>query len=326
MKKSNFKNQNFTLGRLGKSGLQLLKKTYFEWKTGSAPKMAAAISFYTVFSMVPLFMIALAIIGFCFGAEDSRRELFSKIAGIIGESGANSVESIVTVAAQYQFSGALPILIAVATLLIGASGLFIELQSALNSVWNVRRVKGLGIVAFLKTRLLSFAMVLGIGFLLLVSLIASVAIGALGNLLGGSLCGHEFGLDIINFLLSLGLITLLFALIYKILPDIVVGWRPVVVGGFIASVFFNVGKFFLGFYLSHSHIATLYGVPGSLMVVLMWVYYSAQILFFGAEASGVYAAMFGPPLKPAKDSHFVAKAEIEILHLLGKGKKGTVRK
>lgn len=274
--------------------------------------MAAAISFYTIFSMVPLFMIALAIAGFCFGADAARHELFQRLGGLIGESGSKSVESMVTVAAQHQASGVVATIIAAVTLLIGASGLFIELQSALDSVWNVKRVEAWGVVAFLKTRLLSFAMVLGIGFLLLVSLIASVAISALGSLLGGLFAGQDLVLNVVNFLLSLGLIALLFTLIYKILPDVVVRWRAVAVGGFIAGLLFNAGKFLLGFYLTHSNITTLYGVPGSLMVVLMWVYYSAQILFFGAEATGVYATLFDARLKPDKGSRFIIEPKVRL--------------
>jgi membrane protein len=292
-----------------KNVFQLLKKTYFAWIGGSAQKMAAAISFYIIFSMVPLFMIALAIAGFCFGADVAHHELFNRLADLIGESAAKSIESIVTVAAQHQSSGILATIVAASTLLIGASGLFIELQSALNSISNVKSVQGWRVWAFLKTRLLSFAMVLGIGFLLLVSLIASVAIAALGNLLGGFFAGQELFLIIVNFLLSLGMVTLLFALIYKILPDVVVGWRAVTVGGFIAAVLFNVGKFLLGFYLTRSNIATLYGIPGSLMVTLLWVYCSSQILFFGAEATGVYAASINGRLHPTKGSRFIAEAK-----------------
>jgi|SRR5665213_743271 len=295
-----------------KNAFELLKKTYFAWINGSAQKMAAAISFYTIFSMVPLFMITLAIAGFCFGADAARRELFERLSGFIGESGSKSVESLVTVAAQHQASGTMATIIAAVTLLIGASGLFIELQSALDSVWNVKRVEEWGMGAFLKTRLLSFAMVLGIGFLLLVSLIASVVISALGSLLGGLLTGQDLVLSVVNFLLSLGLITFLFTLIYKILPDVLVRWRVVAVGGLIAAVLFNVGKFLLGFYLTNSDITTLYGVPGSLMVVLMWVYYSAQILFFGAEATGAYAALFDASIKPAKGSRFITEPQVSL--------------
>jgi membrane protein len=295
-----------------KNVFQLLKKTFFAWINGSAQKMAAAISFYTIFSMVPLFMIALAIAGFCFGADAARRELFSRLAGLIGESAAQSVESMVTLAAQHQTSGTLATLVAASTLLIGASGLFIELQTALDSVSNVKHVEEWGVMAFLKTRLLSFAMVLGIGFLFLVSLIASLAISALGNLLGGLFSGQELFLNSVNFLLSLVLVTVLFALIYKILPDVVVRWRAVAVGGFIAAVLFNAGKILLGFYLTHSNIATLYGAPGSLMVILLWVYYSSQILFFGAEATGAYAALFGARLQPAKGSRRVTQAKIKL--------------
>src|ERR1700722_15007577 len=241
---------------------RLLKKTYLEWMGGSAQKMAAAISFYTIFSMVPLFMIALAVAGFCFGEDAARRELFARLSSFIGEDASKAVEGMVTVAAQNTTQGTIATIVAAGTLLIGASGLFIELQSALNSVWNVKRVQAWGVVEFLKTRLLSFAMVLGIGFLLLVSLIASAVIAALGNFLGGLLSGQELILNGINFLLSLGAITFLFALIYKILPDVVVRWKAVVVGGLIASVLFNVGKFFLGLYLTRSNIATLYGLPG----------------------------------------------------------------
>ena len=269
--------------RFFKNVFELLKKTCFAWINGSAQQMAAAISFYTIFSMVPLFMIALAVAGFCFGEDEARRELFARLSSFIGEAAAKGVESMVTLAAKNPSGGTVATIIAAGTLLVGASGLFIELQSALNSVWNVKRVQAWGMVAFLKTRLLSFAMVLGISFLLLVSLIASAAIAALGSFLGGLLTGQVLILNGIHFLLSLGAITLLFALIYKILPDVLVRWRAVAVGGFIAALLFNIGKFFLGLYLTQSNIATLYGLPGSLMVVLMWVYYSAQIFFFGQK-------------------------------------------
>jgi membrane protein len=294
-----------------KNVFELLKKTYSEWMGGSAQKMAAAISFYTIFSMVPLFMIALAVAGFCFGEDAARRELFSRLSSFIGEAAAKSVESMVTVAARNPSSGTIATIIAAGTLLIGASGLFIELQSALNSVWNVKRVQAWGVVEFLKTRLLSFAMVLGIGFLLLVSLIASAAIAALGGFLGGFLSDPGLILNGINFLLSLGAITLLFALIYKILPDVVVRWNAVAVGGFIAALLFNIGKFFLGLYLTRSNIATLYGMPGSLMVVLMWVYYSSQILFLGAEATKSYVALFGGGQQPEKGSRLVTEPRIK---------------
>ena len=295
-----------------KNVFQLLKKSFFAWINGSAQKMAAAISFYTIFSMVPLFMIALAIAGFFFGADAAGHELFSRLASLIGESAAKSVESMVTIAAQHPSSGTLATIVAASTLLIGASGLFIELQTGLNSVSNVKHVQEWGVMAFLKTRLLSFAMVLGIGFLLLVSLIASVAISALGNLLGGLFAGQELFLNIVNFLLSLGIVTILFALIYKVLPDVVVRWRAVAVGGFIAAVLFNSGKFLLGFYLTHSDIATMYGAPGSLMVILLWVYYSSQILFFGAEATGAYAALFDVREQPAKGSRRVTQVKIKL--------------
>jgi len=297
--------------RFFKNVFELLKKTCFAWINGSAQQMAAAISFYTIFSMVPLFMIALAVAGFCFGEDEARRELFARLSSFIGEAAAKGVESMVTLAAKNPSGGTVATIIAAGTLLVGASGLFIELQSALNSVWNVKRVQAWGMVAFLKTRLLSFAMVLGISFLLLVSLIASAAIAALGSFLGGLLTGQVLILNGINFLLSLGAITLLFALIYKILPDVLVRWRAVAVGGFIAALLFNIGKFFLGLYLTQSNIATLYGLPGSLMVVLMWVYYSAQILFLGAEATRSYATLFGGGLRPQKGSRVVTETKIK---------------
>jgi len=248
--------------RLLNNAFQLLKKSFFAWVNGSAQNMAAAISFYTVFSMVPLFMIALATSGLIFGSDAAGHELFSRLAGFIGESAAKSVEFMVTIAVQRPSSGILATIFAAGTLLIGASGLFIELQTALNSVANVKHVQKWGVMAFLKTRLLSFAMVLGIGFLLLVSLIASVVILALGNRLGGLFVGRELFLMMVNYFLSLVMVTVLFALIYKILPDVVVQWRAVAVGGFIAAVLFNAGKFLLSFYLTHNDIAALYGAPG----------------------------------------------------------------
>jgi membrane protein len=192
--------------------------------------------------------------------------------------------------------------VAVATLLIGASGVFGQLQDALNTVWGVEPKEGRGVWGFIKDRFLSFVAVLGTGFLLLVSLVLSSALAALGKWFSGSLPLPEAVLQAINFLLSFIVITGLFALIFKVLPDAKVAWRDVWIGAALTAVLFTIGKFAIGLYLGKSNVASAYGAAGSLVIVLVWVYYSAQILLYGAEFTQVYANRFGERIVPAPDA------------------------
>jgi membrane protein len=251
----------------------------------------------------------LAVASFWFGEEAARRELFNQLYGLAGKEGGEAIQAIV-VAADKPKAGLLATVAAVVTLVIGATGVFVQLQDALNTVWNVKRKPGRGLRHFIQDRLLSFAMIVGIGFLLLVSLVLSAALAAVGKWMNGLLPAQEVIWEGINFAVSLGVITLLFAMIFKVLPDVQIRWRDVWSGALLTALLFNLGKLVLGFYLGRSSVASAYGAAGSVVIVLLWVYYSAQIVFFGAEFTRVYASKRGSHLNPAPGAQFVTVQEI----------------
>jgi len=288
---------------------QLLRETGSAWVEDKVPRLGAALAFYTVFAIAPLFIIVLAIAGFWFGEEAARRELFAQLNGLVGREGGEAIQALIA-AADKPKAGMLATCIAVITLFIGATGAFVQLQDALNTVWKVRRIPGRGLRHFIKARLLSFAMILGIGFLLLVSLILSAILAALGKFMSGLIPSQETLWEAINFLVSLGVITLLFAMIFKVLPDVRIAWRNVWVGAFITAMLFNLGKFLLGFYLGRSSVASAYGAAGSLVILLIWVYYSAQIVLMGVEFTKICADRCGSHLRPAKGAEFVTTKEV----------------
>ena len=197
------------------------------------------------------------------------------------------------------------------TLLVGATGVFVQLQDALNTIWDVRREPGRGLRHFIKDRVLSFAMILAIGFLLLVSLVINALLAALGKFMSDLMPAQEIFWQIVNLLMSLGVVTLLFALIFKVLPDVKIAWHDVWVGAMITALFFNLGKLLLSLYLGRSSTASAYGAAGSLVIILLWVYYSSQILFLGAEFTRVYAVKFGSHLRPVPGAQFIAVKEIK---------------
>jgi len=254
------------------------------------PRLGAALSYYTLFAIAPMFIIALAVAGFWFGEEAARRELFGQLSGLVGSEGAEALQSLIA-AANRPRAGMVATVVAIITLLVGATGAFVELQDALNTLWKVEQTAGHGVWLFLKSRLLSFAMVVGIGFLLMVSLIVNAILAALGGWMQRVLPGGSAVWQILNFLISLGIITVLFALIFKVLPDAKIAWRDVWVGAMLTALLFNMGKFLLGFYLGRATVTSAYGSAGSLVVILIWVYYSAQILFFGAKYTQIYAEL-----------------------------------
>jgi membrane protein len=202
--------------------------------------------------------------------------------------------------------GILPSIIAAVTLLITASGLFLELQGALNSIWGVEEKPGQGIRGFIKNRLLSFAMIVGIGFLLLVSLIVSTALSGLSKLMSHMIPGMDAIWMGANFIVSFLVIAALFAMIFKVLPDVKLSWRDVWIGGATTALLFTIGKFLLGMYLGKNSTVSAYGAAGSLVLILLWVYYSAQILFFGAEVTQVYANRFGARLEPKAHAQWIS--------------------
>jgi membrane protein len=220
---------------------ELLRDSILASMDGSVVTRGAALSFYTVFAIAPLFVIVLAIAGFWFGEEAARRELFAQVSALVGNQGGDAIQALVT-AAHKPKTGTWATVVALITLVVGATGVFVQLQDALNAVWGVRRVAGRGLQDLIKIRLLSLALVMGIGFLLLVSLVLSAALSALGTFMAGSLPGQATIWQGINFIISFGVITLLFAMIFKVLPDVKIPWRDVWTGAVITALLFNLGK------------------------------------------------------------------------------------
>jgi membrane protein len=270
-----------------KQGLRLLKESASSWSADYAPSMGAAISYYTLFSIAPLLIIVIAVAGMVFGDDAARGALFGQLAGLVGADGAKAIEELLE-AADKPEQGAVATLISVFVLLLGATTVFNELQNALDRIWRApARAKSSGIWNLLRTRLLSFGMVLGIAFLLLVSLVASAALAALGKF--WLFAGWEFLAHALDLVVSFALVTVMFALIYRYIPRVHVAWRDVWVGAAVTSLLFAVGKFLIGLYLGKSSVASAFGAAGSLVLVIVWVYYSAQIFLFGAEFTWVYA-------------------------------------
>lgn len=286
----------------------LLKVSVSEWSSDKAPSRGAALSYYTIFAMPPLFMIAIFMASLVFDPSSVRTQIFSEVGGLIGKRSAAAIEAAMT--AQYESNkGLLATAIAVVTLIVTTTGLFIELQDALNSFWGVEPKPGHGFKVFVRMRLLSFAMVVGIGFLLLVSLLVSTALAVVSKYLNLLMPGVGILSVIISGAVSFAVITVLFAMIFKVLPDVKIAWRDVWVGAVVTSLLFTAGKFLLGWYLGRSTTITAYGAAGSVVLVLLWVYYSAQIVFFGAEITKVYANRFGAHLQPADYARWASASE-----------------
>jgi membrane protein len=284
---------------------QLFKRTYSKWNEDHAPGLGAALSYYSVFSLAPLLMIVIAIAGLVFGQEAAQGQIMGQIQGLVGEESAKAIQSMIE-EARKPAAGILATVIATVMLLVGATGVFAQLQESLNIIWKVKEKPGEGIWKTLKDRFLSLLAVFGTGFLLLISLVISAGLSAVGATLDHVLPGPEFLLQIINFVVSFAVVTLLFAMIYKLLPDISIQWGDVWIGAIITSLLFTIGKFLIGLYLGKSDVGIAYGGAGSLVVILIWVYYASQIFLFGAEFTAVYAHSRGSrfalsstvPMKP----------------------------
>ncbi|HEX6137415.1 MAG TPA: YihY/virulence factor BrkB family protein [Casimicrobiaceae bacterium] len=269
----------------------LIRESVSRWSDDHAASMGAALAYYTIFSIAPLIVIAIAVAGFFFGADAARGEIFAELRDLLGDEGATAIQGLVKSASRT--GKGLAAVAGIATLLVGATTVFGELQSDLDRIWEVPRSRRAGVWAMLRGRLLSFGMILGIGFLLLVSLVVSAAVSALGHFWSGWLAGWELVLQAINFAVGFAIVTGLFAMIYKLLPRCEIGWRDVWVGALVTSLLFSVGKLLIGLYLGRSSVASGFGAAGSLVIVLLWVYYSAQIFLLGAEFTKTYAYRHG---------------------------------
>jgi membrane protein len=272
--------------------VELVKETLVQWNEHKAPRLAAALAYYTVFSLAPLLIVVIAIAGFVFGQQAVRSEIVTQFQNLVGDLGAQAVQAIIE-GARTPGSSVLATVIGSGTLLLGAGGLFGQLQDALNTIWEVTPKPGRGIMNMVRARFLSFALVLGTGFLLLASLIVSAALQAFGGYLSSLAPNLGLILELLNTTISMAVITVLFALIFRVLPDVNIAWGDVWIGAGATAILFTIGKFAIGFYLGRSSTASTYGAAGSLVVLLIWVYYAAQILLLGAEFTHVYANEYG---------------------------------
>ena len=287
-----------------KSIFSLFKQAFAEWRRDRVSLLAAALAYYTVLSIAPLIVIAIAIAGSVFGADAAQGEIVEALDDLVGQQGATVIEAIIANANQPQFNSVASAVSAV-VLLVSASGLFYQLQMALNIVWNVKTKPNAGVRGFIHKRLLSFGMVLVIGLLLLASLIISTVLSTISQLDVNFISSTSSIWQNIDLIASLGIVILLFALIYKYLPDVELSWKNVWIGAVVTALLFILGKYLVGFYISRSNLGSTYGAAGSLVVVLTWVFYSTQILLFGAELTQVYTRRYGAPIRPNRHAVIV---------------------
>jgi membrane protein len=292
----------------------VFKRAFAGWWGDNVPHLGAALSYYTLFALAPILIVAISMAGLVFGAEAVRGEIVGQIDGLVGHEGALAVQAMLEGAAKP--SSSIPAtIIGVITFFLGATGAFLELQTALNAIWRVKpKVSGSFFRTLVIDRLISFGLVVGLGFLLLTSLLVSAGLAALDTYMGQAFPGAAVLWEALNVIVSLAVITLLFAMIYKVLPDVELAWSDVWVGALVTAGLFTVGKFLIGLYLGTSALASSYGAAGSVVVLLVWVYYSAQIILLGAEFTREYVTQFGrrpppsdfatkdpaPPLKPVR--------------------------
>lgn len=294
------KQQNKSKGRL-KNTVSLLKEATTNWVSDNATMMSGSIAYSTVFSIAPLLIIAVTIASLAFGQQASRGELHRAIEGLVGSDGATAIQTMIRASAKKPGTGTLATIISTAVLIVGASSAFSQLQQSLNLIWKVEapRPGHNKIWEFVRQRLLTFGMVLVIGFFLLVSLVLTAALAAIGGHLQNLLPGGAGFWMVANSVFTFGVVTALFAAIYKILPDAKLRWRDVWVGAVVTALLFTIGKFLIGLYIGHSSIASSYGAMGSLVVFLLWVYYSSAILLYGAEFTRVWTESHRKSVPPA---------------------------
>jgi len=266
----------------------ILKTTFTAWNRHEAPRLGAALAFYTILSLSPLVILVVALAGLIFSRSTAQAHILSQIQGMIGPVGGKAIESMLA-NSQKPAAGILGTSVGLLSLLFGASGVFTELRSALNLIWEVKLEETRGIGGLLRERFFSFGMVLSIGFLLLVSLVVSTVLAAVGKFFGGLLPIPSSVLTVFNFLISYLGVAVLFGLIFRFVPKAKVRWQNIWLGALVTALFFTIGKTLIGLYLGKSSVGYTYGAAGSVILVIVWVYYSAQIFFFGAEFTHTYA-------------------------------------
>ena len=266
----------------------LLKTALVGWWNDRAMSLGASIAFFTVFSLAPMLLVTIAIAGLVFGREAAQGAIVAQLAGLTGGQTAAALEGMIASASSFD-SGMIGLLIGIATFVLLATGAIIELQDNLNIIWKAKPDQTFGIVAFVRTRLLSLTLVVGFGFLLMVSLILDAGLSWVGTYLEASFSGVTVILRILNSAIAFGIAALLFAMIFKILPAVPLTWRDVGMGAAMTALLFTAGKFAIGYYIGKSGVASAYGAAASIITLLLWIYYSSLILLFGAEFTKAYA-------------------------------------
>ncbi len=282
---------------------KLLKMTFNEWNDKDPFRQSAVIAYYAIFSIPGLLVLIISIAGYFFGAESVNKNILEQISGAMGHETAAQISEILikSTEAKSTFWGSL---IGITILLVGSTAVFVELQKTLNSIWHVEVIPKTGILTILKARLFSFGLILAIAFLLMVSLVVSTGLSGMGNWIRSHAYGNMIVIfNVVNFLFSLAVISILFALMFKILPDAKIKWKHVWLGSVVTGILFTIGQTILAYYFSTANPASIYGVAGSVILILLWVSYSSMILFFGAEFTASYAKIFTgvvPPTEIAK--------------------------
>jgi membrane protein len=280
----------------------LIKQTAVSWDKINAPRLGAALAFYTLLSIAPLLVVCIGIAGMIFGHEAARGQIAYQIQTVVGSQGGQALLSVLEQAAKPAASFAATT-VGFITLLFGASGVFGELRDSLNAVWGVQTNSAAGVMGLVKSRFISFAMVLAIGFLLLVSLVLSAVISAVGKYFQSKLPVPEPALQFGSLAISFLAVTILFALLYKVVPDVHIEWRDVAIGAAVTSALFSTGTFLIGLYIGKASVGSAYGAAGSLVVFMVWVYYSAQIFFLGAQFTRVFAERHGSRARRWAERH-----------------------
>lgn len=275
---------------------KLLKETAAEWSEDQAPRLGAALAYYAIFSLAPLLIIAVAISGLIFGRDAATGQIVGQIQGLVGQDAATTIQAMIEESNE-PAANIIASIIGIVVLLFGASGVFGELKHSLNAIWDIEPKPKRGLFAAIKDKFFSFGMVLGTGFLLLISLVVSAGLAATGQIVTGLMPGWDVISQIINFVISLAVITGLFALLFKYIPEAKIAWADVWIGAALTALLFTIGKALIGLYIGYSSLSSTYGAAASLVVILLWVYYSAQILFFGAEFTQVYANTYGSGIR-----------------------------
>ena len=279
----------------------LIKETFSEWSEDKASRLAAALAYYVAFSLGPILVIAIAVVGLFYDKTSAQQQIITQIGRMAGPNAGELVNSMLN-AAREMGSNWLAAVLGLVALVFGATGVFGELQDSLNTIWDVELKPGIGLMGIIKKRFFSLTIIIGFGFLLLISLIITAGLSALQGWSLGLFPGFEVLMQLLNFGVSILVITVLFGLLFKFVPDVEIAWRDVWLGAGVTSILFTIGKFLIGVYLGNGSAVNQFGAAGSLAIILLWVYYSSQITFLGAEFTQVYANKFGSRVEPDEDA------------------------